>query len=50
MPKGRPQCEFCGAELEDMMLGFLDHIEASEGCRAYWIAWRENVRRESGGT
>jgi hypothetical protein len=32
------------------MLGFLDHIETSTSCRAAWGVWRENVRREAGGT
>ncbi len=50
MAKGPPKCDFCGAALEDMMVGFLDHVDANPGCNAAWQAWRENVRREAGGT
>jgi hypothetical protein len=44
------RCEFCGVELPDLMLGFMDHIDASPQCRLRWDEWRANVRRESGGT
>lgn len=45
-----PVCDFCGAPLPDPMLGFMDHMDAAPACREAWIAWRENVRREAGGT
>jgi hypothetical protein len=45
-----PACPFCGQGLPDLMLGFLDHVELSSFCRAWWGEWRENVKREAGGT
>jgi hypothetical protein len=45
-----PHCEFCGAPLEDMMLAFMEHMDQSEVCRENWNQWRQNVRREAGGT
>ncbi|MBI2076870.1 MAG: hypothetical protein HYT80_00665 [Euryarchaeota archaeon] len=44
------RCEFCGQVLEDPMLAFMEHMEASPACRAMWDEWRANVRREAGGT
>lgn len=32
------------------MLGFIEHVEASPACKTLWDEWRENVRREAGGT
>jgi hypothetical protein len=45
-----PHCEFCGVALPDMMLGFMEHLDASPSCKDAWNAWRENVRGEMGGT
>ena len=45
-----PQCPFCEAPLTDMMLGFLDHVDASPNCHWLWNEWRGNVKREAGGT
>ena len=49
-PRREPHCEFCGAPLEDMMLAFMEHMDQSETCRENWNQWRQNVRREAGGT
>lgn len=32
------------------MLAFMEHMDQSEACRENWNAWRQNVRREAGGT
>lgn len=45
-----PRCEFCGAELADRMIAFMDHLEDSAPCRMLWEEQRENIKRESGGT
>lgn len=44
------RCEFCGVVLEDPMLAFMDHMDASPSCKMLWDEWRANVRRETGGT
>lgn len=49
-PSHEPACPFCHQRLPDLMLGFLDHVERSSFCRAWWGEWRENVKREAGGT
>ncbi|MGQ0536825.1 MAG: DUF7501 family protein [Methanobacteriota archaeon] len=45
-----PKCEFCGAPLPDLMLGFLEHIDENPVCRWVWTEWTQSVRREAGGT
>lgn len=47
---GSTTCPFCGADLEDPMGGFFDHLEESPSCAAQYGPWREAVQRESGST
>lgn len=47
---GSSTCPFCGAQLEDPMGAFFDHLDDSPTCRAQYEPWRESVQREAGGS
>lgn len=38
------QCPFCGAPLTDGGSGFIDHIDATPGCRERFESWIDRVR------
>jgi len=44
------RCEYCGAQLEDPGLAFLEHIDVSDDCRYLWNEFRRNAKREAGET
>jgi hypothetical protein len=42
-------CPFCGVDLSDGGVGFIDHIADAPGCRERFEAWRERIRDDIGG-
>ena len=49
-PSKTPRCQFCGTELADPMVAFMEHLDEAPLCRMLWDEERENIKRESGGT
>jgi len=42
-------CPFCGEQLADCDVGFVDHADADSDCNARLEEWRENVAGDVGG-
>lgn len=43
-------CMWCGIPIEDPGAGFIDHAKASLDCYIQWQDFRNNMKREAGGT
>jgi hypothetical protein len=43
-------CMWCGIPIEDPGAGFIDHVKRSYDCFVQWQDFRNNMRREAGGT
>lgn len=43
-------CPFCGADLEDPMAAFFDHLDESRVCSFRYEPWRRWVQIEGGRT
>ncbi|HEV8361723.1 MAG TPA: hypothetical protein VGR28_14835 [Candidatus Thermoplasmatota archaeon] len=44
------RCMWCGIALEDPGAGFIDHAKANPDCFVQWQDFRNNMKREAGGT
>lgn len=42
-------CPFCGGELSDPGVGFIDHIDENAACETHFDAWRENLAGDLAG-
>jgi hypothetical protein len=43
------RCPFCGAELADGGVGFIDHTDETSDCKERFEGWREGVIDDIGG-
>lgn len=46
---GTTDCPFCGADLPDPGVGFVDHLDESAQCERGFDEWREQVAGDIGG-
>ena len=42
-------CPFCGVELTDEGIGFVDHLDEEPLCKERFDAWKEHIRDDIGG-